>query len=181
MISGKFVVKSGSLTNAVLLQNINEVRSAVKANGMQAVKKGLSIFCCLCCCVDSPIDSILMNVMDRVAMPQPGKSEAKTAGFTLCLQRKVGGKVINAPLFVAEDRHHLDGLAAELNEVYVTSNNATLLTGDVPDLDQKAKLWHSIIKQLPEVSRATEITNALADKLMRQQAGAAASAAPTRI
>jgi len=158
----KFTIDKVSNCNPsnLLIQNQQFV-SVAKTHGWQATKKFLSIFCCMCCCVDNPSSSLLLQHADKLGIPPKTLITDHVAeGQFLVISyvsTNADGIEEKTPLLFTGNVQVANAVMNELSQIYFKSSqmNVMGIGPSLEELDKQAQVWHQLFG-LPETSRGTQ-------------------------
>lgn len=147
--------------NNALIKNEIFKQFAFK-NGLQAGKKILSMFCCLCCCVDNPSGSLIVKYADKLGVPPTDlaltqDNERPRRLVISYVGKNADGVEEKTPLVFTADISVAKAIINELNQIYITSSQMNVL-GSGPrldELDNKALAWNQVFG-LPSKSKGTQ-------------------------
>ncbi len=144
-----------------LLINNQQFISVAKTQGWQAAKKFLSIFCCICCCVDNPSSSLLLQHADKLGIPPKTlvTDNAAEGQFIVIsyVSTNADGIEEKTPLLFTGNMQVANAVMDELSQIYFKSSqmNVMGIGPSLEDLDSQAQVWHQLFG-LPETSRGTQ-------------------------
>lgn len=148
-------------TNNSLMKN-DTFGQFAKKNGLQAGKKMLSIFCCLCCCVDNPSMSLLTQYADKLGVPPRELTTIEgndTTGHLVIsyVGKNADGLEEKIPLIFTGDINIAKAILNELSQVYIKSSQMNVLGSgpSLDELDNKASAWNQIFG-LPPTSKGSQ-------------------------
>lgn len=147
--------------NNSLMKNEIFKQFALK-NGLQAGKKILSIFCCLCCCVDNPSASLIFQYADKLGVPPRDlaiieDNETPNHVVISYVGKNADGVEEKTPLIFTDDISIAKAIISELSQIYITSSQMNVLGSgpSLDELDNKASAWNQVFG-LPSKSKGTQ-------------------------
>lgn len=161
----KFIIENATNCDPVnnrLIANPT-FRSVARKNGFKAGKQLLSIFCCLCCCVDGPDTSLILQYADKLGIPPENlinDSEEDAVNFVISfVQKNSDGELEKTPLVFSNNMKIARAILNELNQIYIESSAINLLlshnTPSLNELDSHAKIWNQLFG-LPAISKGSQ-------------------------
>jgi len=147
--------------NNSLMKNEIFKQFALK-NGLQAGKKILSIFCCLCCCVDNPSASLILQYADKLGVPPRDlaiieDNETPSHIVISYVGKNADGVEEKTPLIFTGDISIAEAIISELSQIYIISSQMNVLGSgpSLDELDNKASAWNQVFG-LPSKSKGTQ-------------------------